>query len=95
MIKIICLGKIKESFLSDAIDEYKKRIEVINLELSEIKSKEENISTTTEIFKKYKQIKELNREIIDEFIDVVLIGKIDPETNEREIDIEMNVIKLD
>ena len=84
----------REKF-SKEIDEYKKRIEVINLELSEIKSKEENISTTTEIFKKYKQIKELNREIIDEFIDVVLIGKIDPETNEREIDIEMNVIKLD
>ena len=41
------------------------------------------------------RIKELNREIIDEFIDVVLIGKINPETNEREIDIEMNVIKLD
>ena len=39
--------------------------------------------------------KELNREIIDEFIDVVLVGKINPETNEREIDIEMNVIKLD
>ena len=84
----------KEKF-SKEIDEYKNRIEIIDLELSEIKSKEENISTTTEIFKKYKQIKELNREIIDEFIDAVLIGKINPETNEREIDIEMNVIKLD
>lgn len=80
---------------SREVDEYKKRIEVINLELSEIKSKEENISTTTEIFKKYKQIKELNREIIDEFIDVVLVGKINLETNEREIDIEMNIIKLE
>lgn len=26
MIKIICVGKIKEKFLSDAIEEYKKRI---------------------------------------------------------------------
>ena len=38
MIKIICLGRIKESYLNDAINEYKKRIskyhqlEIIELE---------------------------------------------------------------
>ena len=38
MIKIICLGKIKEDYLKDAIDDYKKRIskyhqiEIIELE---------------------------------------------------------------
>lgn len=84
----------REKF-SKEITEYKNRIEIIDLELTKIKSKEENILTTTDIFKKYRHIKELNREIIDEFIDVVLIGKIDPKTNEREIDIQMNVIKLD
>ena len=38
MIKIICVGKIKESYLKDAIDEYKKRLskytklEIVELE---------------------------------------------------------------
>ena len=27
MIKIICIGKLKETFLVDGINEYKKRIE--------------------------------------------------------------------
>ena len=46
MIKIICLGKIKESYFNDAIDEYKKRIskytdlEIIELEDIANKSKE-------------------------------------------------------
>lgn len=84
----------RKKILKD-VDEYKKRIEVINLELAEIKSKEGNISTTKDILKKYKPLKELNREIIDEFIDVILIGGINPKTNEREIDIEMNIFKLD
>ena len=26
MIKIICVGKLKEKYLKDALDEYKKRI---------------------------------------------------------------------
>lgn len=36
-IKIICLGKIKEKFLQDAIDEYKKRIsKYANFEIVEL-----------------------------------------------------------
>ena len=27
MIRIICIGKLKEKFLVDGVDEYKKRIE--------------------------------------------------------------------
>ena len=38
MIKIICIGKIKESFFRDAIEEYKKRIEKFtNVEIIELK----------------------------------------------------------
>ena len=37
MIKIICLGKIKEKFLSDGIEEYKKRISKFqNIEIYEL-----------------------------------------------------------
>lgn len=55
MIKIICVGKIKEKYLKDAIDEYKKRLskytklEIIevndvdnpNIEITLLKEKEE------------------------------------------------------
>jgi len=85
---------LREKFTKE-IEEYKKRVEVIKLELADIKTKEDNISTSKQIFERYKHIDELNREIIDEFIDVIFIGKINPETKERDIDIEMNVIKLD
>jgi len=37
MIKIICVGKIKESYLKDAINEYKKRIsKYTNIEIIEL-----------------------------------------------------------
>jgi len=37
MIKIICVGKIKEKFLKDAIDEYKKRLsKYTDLEIIEV-----------------------------------------------------------
>ena len=37
MIKIICIGKIKEKFLIEAIDEYKKRIsKYTNIEIIEL-----------------------------------------------------------
>ena len=39
-------------------------------------------------------IDKLNKEIVDEFIDTVWIGKVNPETNTRDIDIELNIIKL-
>ncbi len=54
MIKIICLGKIKEDYLNEAIDEYKKRLskytnlEIIELEDIDNKSKEVALSKEKE-----------------------------------------------
>ena len=54
MIKIICLGKIKEDYLNDAINEYKKRlskyttVEIIELEDIDNKSKEVVLSKEKE-----------------------------------------------
>ena len=59
MIKIICLGKIKEDYLIDAINEYKKRIskytniEIIELEDIDNKSKEVILSKEKEEILKY------------------------------------------
>lgn len=49
MIKIICIGKIKETYLKEAIEDYKKRIskyhklEIIELPDSNIENEKENI----------------------------------------------------
>ena len=46
-IKIICIGKIKESYLTNAIEEYKKRLKVFcNLEIIESELILDNIKKT-------------------------------------------------
>ena len=59
MIKIICLGKIKEKYLIDAIEEYKKRIskytkiEIYELEDIDNKNKEVSLKKEEEEILKY------------------------------------------
>ena len=49
MIKIICVGKIKEKYLEDAIKEYKKRIsKYTKLELIEVKDEDFDVNKTLE-----------------------------------------------
>ena len=71
------------------------RKQVIDEELLNIKTTEKRIITSQSLFKKYKHIEKLTKEIVDKFIDRVLIGKVNPLTNERDIDIEFNLIRLD
>lgn len=85
---------LREKF-SKEIDEYKKRIEVINEELSNIKTNEDRIETSIAIFEKYKHIDKLTKEIVDEFVDEILIGEVNAEKNTRDIDISFNLIRLD
>lgn len=85
---------LREKF-SKEIDEYKKRIEVINEELSNIKTNEDRIETSIAIFEKYKHIDKLTKEIVDEFVDEILIGEVNAENNTRDIDISFNLIRLD
>ena len=40
------------------------------------------------IFSKYKTLESLNKAIIDEFIDKIYIGKLNEETNTRDIQIK-------
>ena len=46
---------------------------------------------TKELFNKYQQLEKLNRVIVDEFIDKIYIGKINEETNTRDIEIKWNL----
>ena len=52
MIKIICLGKLKEKYLTDLVNDYKKRIEKYHkIEIIELKDEEDLESEANNILK--------------------------------------------
>lgn len=85
---------LREKFAKE-VEEYKHRIEIIDSEMSNIKTREEKVNSSKAIFEKYKKIDTLTKEIVDEFIEEVLIGKVNPENNTRDIDVIFNLIRLD
>ena len=66
----------------------KTRLIDINQKISNINIDKQKQEKNVELFEKYKNIKELNRIVLDEFIKRIEIGKITPETSERDIKIE-------
>ena len=71
-------------------DNYKDQIKSINNEIDYYKMKEESSKNNKEMFSKYQKLEELNRVIVDEFIDKIYIGKLNEETNSRDIQIKWN-----
>lgn len=71
-------------------DNYKNQIKSIDNEIDYYKMKEESSKNNKEMFSKYQKLEELNRVIVDEFIDKIYIGKLNEETNSRDIQIKWN-----
>ena len=71
-------------------DIYKDQIKSINNEISYYRMKEESAKNNKEIFNKYQKLEELNKVIVDEFIDKIYIGKLRVETKSRDIQIKWN-----
>ena len=72
------------------IEKMKTRLVDINQEISNINIDKQKQEKNVELFEKYKNIKELNRVVLDEFVKRIEVGKINPETSERNIKIEWN-----
>ena len=72
------------------IENMMSRIENIDNQIKELKVEKKEKSNADNILKKYKHIKELNKTILDEFIEKVYIGEYDKETKTRDIEIEWN-----
>ena len=72
------------------IETMTNRIETIDNEIKGLEIVKEERKQADEILKKYKNIKELNRVIVDEFIDKVYVGCYDKNTKTRDIEIEWN-----
>ena len=73
-------------------------LEKLNVKLSEIDTEILNLKSDkskqidrVKLFEQYKDITELNKVILDAFITKIEIGKIDPQTSERPINIEWNL----
>ena len=88
-------GVITKEQFTDLINSYNEnenkyinQIKSINNEITYYKMKEDSLINNKKIFRKYQNIKKLNKTIIDEFIDKIYIGKING--NNREIQIKWN-----
>ena len=66
------------------------RKEKINEEINLINNQNKNKISISKVLEKYKHIDNLNKVIIDEFIDKVYIGNYDKETKSRTIEIKWN-----
>lgn len=64
------------------------RLEIVNKQLSELENAEFNFEEAGKIFEKYNSIKEVTREIINEFIEKIIIGEYNPNTKSRDIKIK-------
>ena len=73
------------------IESMTKRVETIDSAINNLQVVKEERKQADEILKKYKHIKELNKVIVDEFIDKVYVGVYDKETKTRDIEIEWNL----
>ena len=74
----------------DDCDKLEQRLETIENSLLGFQAKQNKLKNKKTLFKKYKQIKELNVEIVNDFVDQIVIGKYDEETEQRKIHIVWN-----
>ena len=81
---------IKSQYSLD-IDEYNKRMSKIEEEINNLEKTKSEKKKQEIVFKKYKKIETLTRVVIDEFIDKIYIGEVNPKTKKRKIRIEWNV----
>lgn len=77
----------KENFKNEK-NNLTARLEIINKQLNELESAEVNFEEAGKIYKKYNSIKEVTREIINEFVEKIYVGEYDKESNSRDIKIK-------
>ncbi len=89
---VITTGQFKDLVVEYNKNEngYNDQIKSINNEIAYYQMKKESSNNNKEIFSKYQKLDELNRVIVDEFIDKIYIGKLRVETNSRDIKIKWN-----
>lgn len=90
VIEISEFTRIKNKNRID-VNNYKERLVQINKEIETLKKKDNQNLDIQELIKKYKRIENLDRNILDEFIDQIYIGFYNPETKTRKIQIKWKI----
>lgn len=81
---------LKSKYQNDT-DKYELRVKEINSEVSELEMKKTQETNEQEIFEKYKDLKKLDKIVVDTFISKIIIGKVDENTKKRDIKIIWNI----
>ena len=82
---LILMNKYK-----DDTAKLEERMKIIKKDIATTTTMKESLKSKKNIFKKYRYIDKLNVEIVGDFIDKVLIGHYDEETNSRNIKVIWN-----
>ena len=82
---LILMNKYK-----DDTAKLEERMKIIKNDIATTTTMKESLKSKKNIFKKYRHIDKLNVEIVGDFIDKVLIGHYDEETNSRDIKVIWN-----
>ena len=81
---------LRDAYSKD-VEDNETRLKELDDEIERLKKQDNKLIDVEGILNKYTKIKELNKFIIDEFIEKIYIGKLDKETKTREIKIEWNL----
>lgn len=79
--------KLLNDNFNEEINRYNERLELIEKELERLSGEKQSKLSREAILSKYKNTKKLTFELVHELIEGVYVGKINPETKEREIEI--------
>ncbi|MCL2859051.1 MAG: recombinase family protein [Oscillospiraceae bacterium] len=90
VITTIEFGILKEKY-NNEITSFTNRVNEINEEIVSLEKKKEQRKEEQSIFKEYQHLKKLDRLAVETFISKILVGKINPETKKRAINIIWNI----
>ena len=79
--------KILNDNFNSEVNQHNKRLELIEKEMERLSGEKQNTLSREAILSKYKNTEKLTFELVHELIEGVYVGKINPETKEREIEI--------
>ncbi|MGN0149924.1 MAG: recombinase family protein [Clostridia bacterium] len=79
--------KLLSETFNSGINKYNERLKLISDEIERLSGERQPSLSKEAVILKYKDVEKLTFELVHELIDAVCVGKINPETNEREIEI--------
>ena len=79
--------KILNDNFNSEVNQHNKRLELIEKEMERLSGEKQTSLSREAILLKYKNTEKLTFELVHELIEGVYVGKINPETHEREIEI--------